>query len=73
MKNISEKESEIANILNEKRQNSYIDIYKETEFLGLGILIKSILELDIFIHTLFLKSLQEQFSEVVVFERNKLR
>ena len=39
MREISQKESEIANILNEKRQEAYLDIYKETEFSGLGILI----------------------------------
>lgn len=44
MKKISEKESEIANILNEKRPKSYIDIYKETEFLGLGILVDQSLD-----------------------------
>ena len=39
MRKISQKESEIANTLNEKRQEAYLDIYKETEFSGLGILI----------------------------------
>ena len=39
MRKISQKESEIANSLNEKRQEAYLDIYKETEFSGLGILI----------------------------------
>ena len=39
MKIISEKESEVANTLNSKRIKAYIDIYKETDFKGLGILI----------------------------------
>lgn len=39
MKIISEKESEVANTLNSKRGTAYIDIYKETDFKGLGILI----------------------------------
>ena len=46
MKKISEKESQIANLLNEKRQKAYLDIYKETEFLGLGILITE--DLDVY-------------------------
>ena len=36
---ISRKESDIANTLNSKRDQAYLDIYKETEFSGLGILI----------------------------------
>ena len=36
---VSERESEIANTLNQKRVNAYLDIYKETDFSGLGILI----------------------------------
>ena len=39
LRKISEKESEIANTLNQKREKAYLDIYKETEFSGLGILI----------------------------------
>lgn len=39
MRKISEKESDIANLLNEKRQNAYIDIYKENDFSGIGIII----------------------------------
>jgi len=39
MLKISGKESEIGNILNEKRIKAYLDIYKETEFSGVGILI----------------------------------
>lgn len=39
MKVISNKESEIGNLLNEKRVESYVDIYMETEFLGRGYLI----------------------------------
>ena len=39
MRKISEKESEIANTLNQKRVNAYLDIYKETDFSGLGILV----------------------------------
>lgn len=39
MKEISKKESEISNILNSKRLNACLDIYKETDFSGLGILI----------------------------------
>ena len=39
MKIISDKESVVANTLNEKRLKAYIDIYKETDFAGIGILI----------------------------------
>lgn len=39
MKIISDKESAVANTLNEKRLKAYIDIYKETDFAGIGILI----------------------------------
>lgn len=39
MKIISEKESEVANTLNSKRGKAYVDIYKETDFKGLGLLI----------------------------------
>ena len=39
LRKISERESEIANTLNQKRVNAYLDIYKETDFSGLGILI----------------------------------
>lgn len=39
LRKISQKESEIANTLNSKRLNAYLDIYKETDFSGLGILI----------------------------------
>ena len=39
MKIISEKESEVANTLNSKRGKAYVDIYKETDFKGLGVLI----------------------------------
>ena len=39
MKKISDKESTVANTLNQKRPNAYLDIYKETEFSGLGFLI----------------------------------
>lgn len=39
MKIISEKESDIANTLNSKRIKAYVDIYKETDFKGLGVLI----------------------------------
>lgn len=39
MRKISEIESEIGNILNKKREKAYIDIYKETEFSGMGVLI----------------------------------
>jgi len=39
MEKISEKVSEIANSLNQKRLKAYIDIYKETEFSGLGVLV----------------------------------
>jgi len=46
MKLICEKESEVANTLNSKRGKAYIDIYKETDFKGLGILIDE--ELNIY-------------------------
>lgn len=46
MRKISQKESEIANILNSKRINAYLDIYKETEFSGLGVLVDE--ELDVY-------------------------
>lgn len=39
VKKISDKESVVANTLNKKRLKAYIDIYKETEFSGLGFLI----------------------------------
>lgn len=43
---ISSKESEVGNTLNKKRDKAYLDIYKETEFMGLGILIDE--ELDVY-------------------------
>jgi hypothetical protein len=43
---VSTKESEIANTLNSKRDKAYLDIYKETEFSGLGILIDN--ELNVY-------------------------
>ena len=46
MKKINEKENEIINILNQKRPKAYVDIYKETEFLGLGILVDE--KLDVY-------------------------
>lgn len=39
LRKISEKENEIANTLNQKRVDAYLDIYKETDFAGLGILV----------------------------------
>lgn len=39
MRKISDKESTVANTLNEKRLKAYVDIYKETEFSGIGFLI----------------------------------
>jgi len=39
LRKISQKENEIANTLNMKRVNAYLDIYRETDFSGLGILI----------------------------------
>lgn len=39
MKIISDKESTVANTLNEMRPKAYIDIYKENDFAGLGVLI----------------------------------
>jgi len=39
MKLISNRESEIGNLLNSKRSAAIVDIYKETEFSGLGYLI----------------------------------
>lgn len=39
MKIISDKESVVANTLNEKRLKAYVDIYKENDFAGLGILV----------------------------------
>ena len=44
MKKISVEENEIANILNSKRNKSIIDIYKENDFHGLGILIDESLD-----------------------------
>ncbi|MBQ7104622.1 MAG: hypothetical protein IJN90_02065 [Bacilli bacterium] len=43
---ISSKESEVGNTLNKKRDKAYLDIYKETEFMGLGFLIDE--ELDVY-------------------------
>ncbi len=39
MKLISNRESEIGNLLNSKRGTAIVDIYKETDFSGLGYLI----------------------------------
>ena len=39
MKRISSKESEVANILNSKRDKAHVDIYKESDFSGIGILV----------------------------------
>ncbi len=46
MRKISTKESEIGNFLNSKRDKAYIDIYRENDFSGLGILIDN--ELNIY-------------------------
>ena len=46
MRKISTKESEIGNFLNSKRDKAYIDIYRENDFGGLGILIDN--ELNIY-------------------------
>lgn len=45
MKKLSSKEKEIADILNNKRNKAYIDIYKETDFSGIGLLIDENLDL----------------------------
>ncbi len=39
MRKITDKEKDIANFLNSKRNKAFIDIYEEKEFSGLGILI----------------------------------
>ena len=39
MKIISDKESTVVNTLNEMRLKAYVDIYKENDFAGLGLLV----------------------------------